>query len=923
MVVLPEARTPVIPHISGANTVHTEASIADIATLPQINEPPVHVQSSLASSSLLNRANGSNTVPLIASPMPIATSLLAQTSCPSSMSMFTHNSVSNNNSLLAQSSLHNPTTLLTQSNISFTPYLQPSVLSTAIVNQSDISHVHHTLPTVPLQAVSVQSVASEIPISYPQNVTYSQSTSPIFTQSSPSPAHILTQTSSVHPHLHSPDSRSSPLSEASVSILTPVTHSDTPTTIAASAFSSPFSQSPPASVSILTQSSGSSAPLSNISDRPVLQSIGSSNSPNQSPISSPVLSVSSISTTSLLLHPSSSSSPLILQSPVPSTPPVFISSASSSVHSSSESNVSCSSSDTVFPLAPTSSLTGLSPVTVSLPNSSRLSRTTSSQLDISVSSTSSKSSCYTTVSTTSSPRSSASSVSSACTIITSNNNPSTVSACSNNTSTSLSTITLSTNDGKSYTNPTSTATSSPGAVSEGHSGSEEEDAHRCSQCPISFKNLDKLTLHLWNEHEIGTLARCQLCEFSTPLHSSLVQHATSHISKECNTCAICNKKFKTRATVRTHLRVHRGEEFMHKCESCPVMYSQKFNLIKHLASKHQRDPEGRPLTQLLTCSYCAFTTLADYKLKAHIVRRHTVDKPFKCNQCTYATTEKTALSKHIRTHTKERPYVCETCGFHAPTLSSLWRHRRSHTGEKPFECEQCGQQYADSKRLRDHMYKHNNVKPFMCHMCGYTYRRKDNLQTHLHKIHKIEDQKDASVQGAHPTSLTLSGKVKRVKGSLIQHTTDSLKSKSVVTHDQDSRHINYLDAVKIKMGPQVSKLQVWSEHSYDTRSMAQGNDGESLLIGSTAPVIGCGGEVDTNSSRELMASHTPFTTTLAAPTLQSSGCVAIGGTTPTLQLGYLLPITAPPEPTIALTSSTDGVILVGQSEVSNASKTFQ
>lgn len=45
------------------------------------------------------------------------------------------------------------------------------------------------------------------------------------------------------------------------------------------------------------------------------------------------------------------------------------------------------------------------------------------------------------------------------------------------------------------------------------------------------------------------------------------------------------------------------------------------------------------------------------------VRRHTVDKPFKCDHCTYATTEKTALAKHIRTHTKERPYICETCGF--------------------------------------------------------------------------------------------------------------------------------------------------------------------------------------------------------------------------------------------------------------------
>lgn len=927
MVVLPDARSSVIPHIPGTSTLHTQASMtdADTATLSQItNEAPVHVQSSLANSSFLNRATASNAVPLIASPMPMSAPLLTQSSCPSSISMFTHPTVSNTNSLLVQSSLTNPNPLLTQSNISFAPFLQPSVLSAAVVNQSDLSHVHHTISTLPLQALSVQSIDSEIAVSYSSDIPYSQSTSPMFTQSSSSPAHIFSQTSSVPPHVQSPISTSSPLSESSVSILTPVTQSDTPASSVTFASSSHSSATP---VSQLVQSSESSVCSSSISDSLALQSPISNSILTQLSLSTPVLAVASSSASSFLSQ--SSSSPLAIESSNILTPTYPAVVASPSSHPSS--HVTCSLSNPTFPFTSSSSSLASSSPIVSWPNSLYVSHTTTSLTDSSIAalSPSAKSFSNTRISATSSlHQGSALPVTTKAITNSSPNIPQSVSTGNNKTSltttitttTATSTSMLSSNDVKHTTTPSSIAPSSPGLVSEeGRSDSEDENAHQCSQCPGTFKNLDKLTLHLWNEHEIGTVARCQLCDYSSPLHSSLVKHAASHITKECITCAICSKKFKTRATIKTHLRVHRGEEVMYKCESCPVMYSQKFNLIKHLASKHQCDADGRPLTQSLSCPYCAFTTLADYKLKAHIVRRHTVDKPFKCNHCTYATTEKTALAKHIRTHTKERPYVCETCGFHAPTLSSLWRHRRSHTGEKPFECEQCGQQYADSKRLRDHMYKHNNVKPFMCHMCGYTCRRKDNLQTHLHKIHKTEDKKDDGAPRLRAPPLPRLGKAKKVKLVTVVESTDPLKPTQEITCHRASQQVNCLDDIKVKVAPEISKSQVWSEHSYDNRNMTQSSNGGSVLLGSTTPVIAC--EMNSAGGRELVASHTSFTTTLAAPALQSPGCMAIGGTAPALQLGYLLPITAPADPSIALTS-TDGVILVGQPEVPHTSKPF-
>lgn len=48
----------------------------------------------------------------------------------------------------------------------------------------------------------------------------------------------------------------------------------------------------------------------------------------------------------------------------------------------------------------------------------------------------------------------------------------------------------------------------------------------------------------------------------------------------------------------------------------------------------------------------------------------------------------------------------------------------------------------------------------------------------------------------------------------------------------------------------------------------------------------------------------------------------MSGATPALQLSYLLPVTAQADPNITLGTSAEGVILVGQTDVSHTSKPF-
>ncbi|XP_076064609.1 uncharacterized protein LOC143038860 isoform X2 [Oratosquilla oratoria] len=201
---------------------------------------------------------------------------------------------------------------------------------------------------------------------------------------------------------------------------------------------------------------------------------------------------------------------------------------------------------------------------------------------------------------------------------------------------------------------------------DGQKKTSEENGNGlgCPECHARYITLDSLTVHMWRSHSIGSLLKCQLCSYETPVNTQLVQHALSHMGQDkSNVCGVCKKTFKTRATLRTHMKVHQGEEFMHKCHVCPTMYTQRHNLIKHMAASHQLTICGKPLQKALSCPHCAFTTLVEHTLKAHKVRHHTIDKPHKCPECPYSTVEKTALTKHLRTHTNERPFVCEICGL--------------------------------------------------------------------------------------------------------------------------------------------------------------------------------------------------------------------------------------------------------------------
>ncbi|XP_058450463.1 uncharacterized protein LOC131429941 [Malaya genurostris] len=138
--------------------------------------------------------------------------------------------------------------------------------------------------------------------------------------------------------------------------------------------------------------------------------------------------------------------------------------------------------------------------------------------------------------------------------------------------------------------------------------------------------------------------------------------------KQRHVCKLCNRSYKYKHALETHLRRHRGDK-PYKCTDCEKAFVVPFELRRHM-------------------------------------RTHTGAKPYKCKYCDRQFSDFGSKIKHERTHTGERPYVCEVCEKSFTYSHVLNSHMLIHTGIKKYSCPDCGKRFAKSHHLKAHMNTH-------------------------------------------------------------------------------------------------------------------------------------------------------------------------------------------------------------------------
>ncbi|XP_055910317.1 transcriptional repressor CTCFL [Eupeodes corollae] len=190
------------------------------------------------------------------------------------------------------------------------------------------------------------------------------------------------------------------------------------------------------------------------------------------------------------------------------------------------------------------------------------------------------------------------------------------------------------------------------------------------------------------------------CEYVSSKRYLLARHMKCHSDYRPFKCSVCERGFKTNASLQNHANTHTG---------------------------------NKPYQ----CKFCASTFTTSGELVRHVRYKHTHEKPHKCFECNYASVELSKLKRHIRCHTGERPFQCPHCTYASPDTFKLKRHMRTHTGEKPYECDICHSKFTQSNSLKQHKLIHSvGDKPvFQCHLCPTTCGRKTDLRIHIQKLH--------------------------------------------------------------------------------------------------------------------------------------------------------------------------------------------